>query len=87
MNLSPSFFGAASSIAGAARNFTAKHAAVGILRPDKLAVLAVNIGGGGLNYGWSSQALWWFALQNYYTTKNPTCKGKYAYSGKNMHIF
>ncbi len=60
MKLPPSFFGGACGIAGAASNFATKRAAIGILRPDKLAVLAVNIGGGGLNYGWSSHILWWF---------------------------
>jgi hypothetical protein len=78
MKLTPSFFGAASGIASVASNFATKRAAIGKLRPDKLAVAVVNIGSGGFNYGWSSHGLWWFALRDYYTTKNPTCKGKNA---------
>jgi len=57
MKLSPSFFGAART-AGVPSNFATKRAAIGKLRPDKLAVLAVNIGGGGLNY--------FFAFDNFH---------------------
>jgi hypothetical protein len=54
MKLPPSFLGATSGIASVASNFAAKRTAIGKLRPDKLAVVAVNIGGGDLNYGWGS---------------------------------
>jgi len=57
MKLSPSFFGATRPT-GVPSNFATKRAAIGKLRPDKLAVLAVNIGVGGLNY--------FFAFDNFH---------------------
>ena len=43
MNLSPSFFRATCGVPAVASNFATEGASVGILRPDKLTVLAVNV--------------------------------------------